>query len=79
MYYVYLFAFYLNSFMILMFIFRYSTYHKYFTKTLPVLVLYGFFVGYLFDFLNFSGSFITVLIIYTMIVTQKGVILIQID
>ena len=43
---------------ILMQIFRFSTYHKYFPKMLPVLIGYGALVGYLLHVLNFAQYFI---------------------
>jgi hypothetical protein len=56
---VVLFAvFILVSIFILMQIYRFSTYHKYFPKMLPVLIGYGALVGYLLFVFNFSNYFI---------------------
>ena len=67
MYYAKLFVFYIASFVILMKIYSISTYYKFFKYVLPVLIIYGF----LFDFFKFSGSFITVLVIYTIHLIQN--------
>jgi len=48
----------LASIFILMQIYRFSTYHKYFPKMLPVLIGYGALVGYLLFVFNFSNYFI---------------------
>jgi uncharacterized membrane protein len=48
----------LASFFILMQIYRFSTYHKYFSKMLPVLIGYGALVGYLLFTFNFSNYFV---------------------
>ncbi|MFH1789931.1 MAG: hypothetical protein ABH832_02580 [bacterium] len=56
---VVLFAiFILASIFILMQIYRFSTYHKYFPKMFPVLIGYGVLVGYLLFVFNFSNYFI---------------------
>jgi len=46
------------SIFILMQIYRFSTYHKYFSKMLPVLLGYGVLVGYLISVFNFSNYFV---------------------
>ena len=48
----------LVSIFILMQIYRFSTYHKYFPKMLPILIGYGILVGYLLFVFNFSNYFI---------------------
>lgn len=48
----------LASIFILMQIYRFSTYHKYFPKMLPVLIGYGALVGYLIFIFNFSNYFV---------------------
>ncbi len=56
---VVLFAiFILASIFILMQIYRFSTYHKYFPNMLPVLIVYGLLIGYLLFIFNFSNYFI---------------------
>lgn len=47
----------LASIFILMQIYRLSTYHKYFSKMLPVLIGYGVLIGYLLFTFNFSNYF----------------------
>lgn len=39
-------------------IFSFSTYHKYFYKTLPVLLIYGALLGYLLDVFEFHEFFL---------------------
>ncbi|MEI7511490.1 MAG: hypothetical protein WCJ84_05010 [Candidatus Peregrinibacteria bacterium] len=46
------------SIFILMQIYRFSTYHKYFPKVLPILISYGILNGYLLFAFNFSNYFI---------------------
>lgn len=48
----------LTNVFILMQIYRFSTYHKYFPKILPVLIGYGVLVGYLLYVFNFSNYFV---------------------
>src|SRR3972149_2177868 len=56
---VVLFAiFVLVSIFVLMQIYRFSTYHKYFPKMFPILLGYGALVGYLLFAFNFSNYFI---------------------
>lgn len=56
---VVLFAlFVLASIFILMQIYRFSTYHKYFLKMIPVLLGYGVLIGYLLFVFNFFNYFI---------------------
>ena len=49
--------FFIISYLILMQIFRYSTYHKYFWKVLPILVIYSAVVGYLLYCFELHGGF----------------------
>jgi len=61
---VVLFAlFVLASIFILMQIYRFSTYHKYFSKMAPVLLGYGALIGYLLFVFNFSNYFIWFIIL----------------
>ena len=61
---VVLFAlFVLASFSILMQIYRFSTYHKYFPKMVPVLLGYGMLIGYLLFVFKFSNYFIWFIIL----------------
>jgi len=48
----------LVSIFILMQIYRFSTYHKYFPRILPILIGYGALAGYLLFVFNFSNYFI---------------------
>lgn len=54
--------FFLVSFFILMQIYRLSTFHGDFLKTLPILIGYGILVSYLFIYLNLSQNFLWYLI-----------------
>jgi uncharacterized membrane protein (Fun14 family) len=38
---------------------------------LPVLVIFGFLVGFALDYYNFSGSFLTVLVLYSLHLTHN--------
>ncbi len=71
MYYAKLLVFYIASFVMLMKIYSFSTYHKFFKRAFPVLIIYGFLVGFLLDFFNFSGIFITILVIYAIHLTKN--------
>lgn len=51
-------AFFLVSFFFLMQIFRYSTYHKLFKLTFPVLFTYSIFTGFLFFYFDLSHLFL---------------------
>lgn len=59
----------LVSMFILMQIYRFSTYHKYFSKVFPVLIVYGTLCGYLLFFLHFSNYFILFVISNISILT----------
>lgn len=50
--------FFIISYLILMQIFVYSTYHKYFWKIIPVLAIYSGLVGYLLFYFGFHGGFL---------------------
>lgn len=50
------------SIFILMQIYKYSTYHKYFIKMIPLLVIYGCLVGFLLFEFHFSNYFILAII-----------------
>ncbi len=63
MYYISLIGFYLLSYYILMLIFNYSTYHKYFKYTFPVLIGYGVLIAFLFLKFGFFASFITYVLV----------------
>ena len=54
---IYFIIFFIVSYLMLMRIFGYSTYHKYFWKALPILVLYSATVGYLLYYFEFHGGF----------------------
>lgn len=66
MYYVFLIGFYFFSYYFLMFIFNYSTYHKYFKFGFPLLVSYGLLIAFLFLKFGFYSSFITYLVIFSI-------------
>lgn len=54
----YFVVFFVISWLILMKIFSFSTYHKYFYKTLPILLIYGALLGYLLDVFEFHEFFL---------------------
>lgn len=55
---IYFIIFFVVSWLILMRIFSFSTYHKYFYKILPVLLIYSALLGYLLDLLELHTFFL---------------------
>ena len=55
---LYFVAFFVISWLILMKIFSFSTYYKYFYKVLPVLLIYGAILGYLLDVFELHAFFL---------------------
>lgn len=51
-------GFFIVTYFILMQIFNYSTYHKYFWKVFPLLVLYSALAGYLLFYFGLHGGFL---------------------
>ena len=60
---IYFIIFFIVSWLILMKIFSYSTYHKYFYKILPILLIYSALLGYLLDLLELHAFFLWFLVI----------------
>ncbi len=50
--------FFIITYFLLMQIFVYSTYHKYFWKVVPALVIYSGIIGYLLFYFGFHGGFL---------------------
>lgn len=61
------------SWLILMIIFKFSTYHKYFIKISPILIIYSAGIGFLLYFFNLSQFFIWHLIINIVFLSAKGI------
>ena len=60
---IYFIVFFIVSWLILMKIFSFTTYHKYFYKALPILLIYTTLLGYLLDRFEFHKFFLWFLII----------------
>ena len=60
---IYFIVFFIVSWLILMKIFSFTTYHKYFYKALPILLIYATLLGYLLDRFEFHKFFLWFLII----------------
>ena len=52
-------------------IFSFSTYHKYFLKTLPILLIYSALLGYLLNVFKLHGFFLWFLIINIFLLAQN--------
>lgn len=55
---IYFIIFFVVSWLVLMKIFSFSTYHKYFYKILPVLLIYSALLGYLLDLFELHAFFL---------------------
>lgn len=55
---IYFIIFFVVSWLVLMKIFSYSTYHKYFYKILPILLIYSVLLGYLLDLFELHAFFL---------------------
>lgn len=60
---IYFAIFFVVSWLVLMKIFSFSTYHKYFYKALPILLIYAALLGYLLDLFELHSFFLWFLII----------------
>ena len=68
---IYFVVFFIISWLILMKIFSFSTYYKYFYKALPVLLIYGAFLGYLLDVFELHAFFLWFLIINVVLFVKN--------
>ena len=68
---IYFIIFFIASWLVLMKIFSFSTYHKYFYKTLPVLLIYSVLLGYLLDLFELHEFFLWFLAINILLFVKN--------
>lgn len=68
---IYFIIFFIVSWLVLMKIFSFSTYHKYFYKILPILLIYPALLGYLLDLFELHSFFLWFLIINILLFVKN--------
>lgn len=68
---IYFIIFFIANWLVLMKIFSFSTYHKYFYKTLPVLLIYSVLLGYLLDLFELHEFFLWFLAINILLFVKN--------